>query len=659
MMSITGRSAGGAISYYLHMEKDAETNPKDDYYSKEGTGEWGGKAAEALGLSGNVSRSDFTALCAGYAPTGEALVQNAGDEDRRSGWDCTFSNIKNVSAIWAVADADTRKQIEAAESRAVESAMTLLQSHAAFTRRGKGGIEQEKADLVYSKFQHGTSREGDPQRHTHVYVQNLAQRQDGTWGSIDSQHLYAWQKAAGATFHATMANEMQKMGFHVERDGEFWKIDGVPAGLTDEWSTRRAQIEAALKESGKSGAAASEIAALSTRKAKGDVTPEQLRELWKEVAAEHGFSSMTIQQMRETELEARAEAEKAAAAEGKTPEQIAQGEAEQIAKQIGAAWAETTEMDAVVKEQQLYNIAAQTLAATGGGTVQDVGKLVADMKTNGGVELHRTEEKIWETGKVQTIEHVRWTTQDMIDKERWILNNSKARAGETAHRLDGKAVDKAINDYQVRKGFALTPDQLATIKHIASTGGVAMVVGDAGTGKSTAAECVKDAYQAAGYEVIGVAPSNKAAVGLKESAQLDSASSVQKLALQLDHGSKTLDSKTVVLVDEAAMLGSRTWHKLQQHADKAGAKLVYIGDHKQLQAVEAGGVFRNLQDAEKGIGAASLTTIMRQKTDEHKTAVQQMGRGEAAKAMDYYIQRGDVHAVQTHKAALKECTQLY
>jgi conjugative relaxase-like TrwC/TraI family protein len=631
----------------MHMRTDAQNSKdgKEDYYSREGAGHWSGDGAKALNLSGEVTPEAFAAVVTGFSPTGESLAQNAGDPDRRAGWDCTFSAPKSVSAAWAVADEKLRAQIEAAHQKAVDSALKVLQDHAAYGRVGGQGMNQVKASLVVAQFQHGTSREQEPQLHTHSFVMNAVQRPDGSWGTIEAQHLYEWQKAAGLTYQAALQEGMEKIGLQTERDGQdFFKLKDVPEDLCEAWSTRRHQIEESMAKHGAEGSDAARTASLDTRKAKGDVDLVSLREGWKTTGADHGLTAYSLNRSIEAELAKRE-------AEPKLP--TPQPEI------LASAWNYATEHDSVLKERDLYIAAAHALQDAGGGSPERIEQIVWAMKETG-IELYRREEKVWDSGKVQTIEHVRYTTAEIQQKEAWVLANAHARAGETRPHLDPNSVNTIMADYEARKGFQLSPDQRDTIKYITTTsGGVAVVVGDAGTGKSTAAEVVKDAFQSAGYEVIGCAPSNKAAVGLKESADLKEASSVQKLVAQLDGGQKRLSEKSVVIVDEAAMMGSQTWAKLQAHCDKAGAKLVAVGDHKQLQAVEAGGPFRNLQDRQKGIGAAQLTTVMRQRDEAHKEAVKAISRGEAAKALAYYIDKGAVHQAGTHKQALKQCTDLY
>lgn len=729
-MSISVRSGAGAVSYYLHL-KEETSKTKEDYYTKEGEGVWGGSGAAKLGLEGQVSVTDFKTLAHGFSPEGEALVQNAGKEDRRAGWDLTFSAPKSVSVIWSVAhgndsksvqknlkdvnygdehkrvsyveqltrphetrqsnslydlskigmdalserramllhgdafnqlqkersevndsgmrwpiddtdqerliivseaEPNVRKIIEDAHNKAVDAALQFIQDHAAFSRRGHGGEIQEKADLIIAKFQHGTSRELDAQIHSHSFVMNVAVRPDGSFGTLEAKHFFEWQKVAGTVYQAVMSSELEKSGLRTSRDGDFIKMDAVPEALCKEASTRRNQIEEALAKSGREGSKASGIASLETRKAKNhDVTAEQLRPIWEAQAREHGFT---------------AEHCKAGAAIER--EFILPGElAERGLNDV-------TELNGILKDRDLYLAAAQQAMANGQG-LEDIKTIYTSMREQT-IELVRTDIYENKKGVFVTTEKIRYTTPELLKKEREILNSAINRSGETKHHLSALDVNKAINNFEEKKGWKLSPDQRKAIEYTTqNSGGLALVVGDAGTGKSTMAEVVKDAYEAADFKVLGCAPTNKAATGLQEGTGIQS-TSVHKMIFDIDSGRLKLDDKTIIVMDEAAMTGSKTMHALNEKINEAGAKLVLMGDHKQLQSVEAGGVFRNIANE---IETTRLDTNLRQNTLEHKEAVANLSKGEAAAALKYYVDNGLVHIEKTHTKAINECVNLY
>jgi len=158
MLSISAMS-GGQGAYYT-------TLAREDYYLAGGEppGVWVGRGAEVLTLSGHVDKEQLARLFAGFSPkTDNALVQNAGSDTHRPGWDLTFSAPKSVSVLWSQADREMANEIRAAQQDSVEKAIGYLEENAAFTRRGKAGHLHERTKLLVSTFEHGTSRAQDPQ----------------------------------------------------------------------------------------------------------------------------------------------------------------------------------------------------------------------------------------------------------------------------------------------------------------------------------------------------------------------------------------------------------------------------------------------------------------------------------------------------------------
>jgi conjugative relaxase-like TrwC/TraI family protein len=152
-------------------------------------------------LAGPVTHVEFDAALQGVAPkTSERLAQVGGrGREHSAGWDMTFSAPKSVSVLWALSEGHDREAIEQAHRSAVLTATAQLEATAGWARRGRGGATQERtAGLLMAQFDHHTSRESDPQLHTHAFIFNLAPRRDGSWGAIVSRELYKGQKEAGA-----------------------------------------------------------------------------------------------------------------------------------------------------------------------------------------------------------------------------------------------------------------------------------------------------------------------------------------------------------------------------------------------------------------------------------------------------------------------------
>ena len=258
MVATLAQAASAA--YYL--ESQRSFRHPNEYYTagEEPDGVWFNPAG-LFGLAdrGTVDSGDFHRLYGGFAPdSGSRLTRNAGSARRSAGLDLTFSADKSVSALWAVADPELRAQIERAHNDAARTALEeTVMRHCAYTRirNEEGEIEVLPADISAAMFQHGTSRDNDPQLHTHCVVFNAARTHaDGRYRALHQHPVYAWMKAAGALYRNALAwNLQERLGIRMEqygKDGEFTRIAGMPEDLTGHWSKRRAAIVEAARDMG-------------------------------------------------------------------------------------------------------------------------------------------------------------------------------------------------------------------------------------------------------------------------------------------------------------------------------------------------------------------------------------------------------------------------
>ena len=258
-----------SAAYYL--ESQRSFRHPNEYYTagEEPDGVWWNPCG-LFGLAdgGRVDGGEFHRLYHGFAPDrGERLTRNAGSEKRSPGLDMTFSADKSVSALWAIADPELRSEIERAHNDAARAALagTVLR-YCAWTRlQERDGTRVVAADIMGAMFQHGTSRENDPQLHTHCTIFNAARtHRDGKYRALHQHPVYAWMKAAGAVYRNALAwNLRDRLGIRMEqygKDNEFTRIAGFapsagaagqePAALIAHWSKRRGQIVEAAREMG-------------------------------------------------------------------------------------------------------------------------------------------------------------------------------------------------------------------------------------------------------------------------------------------------------------------------------------------------------------------------------------------------------------------------
>lgn len=286
MMSFSQvKSAGGAHDYYAN---------KDNYYVLGSLEEhWFGKGAEELGLSGAIDKETFTNVLEGKLPDGSDLTHMSGDQNKhRPGYDLTFSAPKSVSMM-ALIGGD--KRLIEAHNQAVAVAMKEVEALAS-VRSMKDGKSQTviTGNLVVAMFNHDTSRDLDPQLHTHAVVAN-ATKHDGKWQALSSdtvgktgfsETILANQIALGQIYRHALRPQVEAMGYELEEVGKhgMWEMKGVP---TEVFSKRHQAIDevVGLDASQKSRS----IAALDTRKAKVASDPAALVVDWRAQAKAAGF----------------------------------------------------------------------------------------------------------------------------------------------------------------------------------------------------------------------------------------------------------------------------------------------------------------------------------------------------------------------------------
>jgi len=584
----------GKANYYLDLARE-------DYYLEGGEppGKWVGQGAEAMGLSGKVNKEELSRLLNGRSPDGtKKLVQNADQRDRQSGWDLTFSAPKSVSVAWAAAPPQIRGKIKDIQQRAAESALEYLQAVAGVTRRGKEGIDAERARLIIATFEHGTSRAQDPDLHTHALVLNIGLREDGTTGTIRSFDLFRHKMAAGAFYRAELAALLQQeLGFEIENDGRFFRLAGIPELLCGIFSTRRKEIEEALAKEGVRGPEASKLAALKTRSVKEHVAREKLFEKWGDECQKHGLTRRDVQKLIDQ-------------SHPKNVERAAQAIIDEALESITTQRSYFTERDLVRRASEL---------APGSGV------LASQIRANI-LEKLNSDECVF-IGKIR--EEAVFTTKEILLDEKLLMG-----AVAVAREKRGHIVPANLTQSVLQRHPELSVEQSRAIRHITTgRGDVSLVCGMAGTGKSTMLNVAREVWEKAGYRVVGASLSAKAARGLEESSKIKS-STIAKLLIEqhkgpfglhveirgaeheikspeivFDFKNQKLAKKTILVIDEAGMVGTNQMKALMDEALKAGAKVVLVGDDRQLQPIEAGAPFRLFLEKFKH---ADLTEIKRQ-----------------------------------------------
>ncbi|WP_052210366.1 MobF family relaxase [Xanthomonas cannabis] len=638
MIGITGITARGknkdgkAVVEYL-----VATEGIIRYYNGEmqevSASYWGGKLAHEMRLANlEVDGKHMLSLCDGFHPlTGEPLCQNAGEKPvlvpkisksgkpllddegkpimlekggHRVGYELTFSAPKSLSTVYVLGDQEEREKILEVQRLAVEKAFDFIESKVE-TRRGHGGKNVIRTEgLIGSFHQHLSSRNLDPQVHTHALIYAVAKGADGKWGTYDSHEIFAHRKAADEIYKNELAAGLKALGYAVEQHVEVnalgektgvrtWEIPGTEK-LSNLWSSRREDI---LKHQEEHGGTMQQ-ASLATRKHKDEPTFAELVEAWKQDAIELKAQHPELLTSTAEIKQQKASQEFIPATDEEVLELLHQNNAifdeKELRFRLGQAnsgMINSTELDQLVQDfiqrNELVRVCPERIHQ------DDMGSTLA---------RRHTEE--------------RFAAPWMVSMEQEILHKVMSREGETAQHVSSSKLSDAIKDFEAQKGFKISQEQREAVEHLTTgTGGVGVLSGLAGTGKTTVALLYSAAFKAEGRTVLGACVSNSAAEKLQEETGLH-CQSIAKMLSDLKRGKIKLTAEHVVVLDEAGMIDSKQTRDMLAYCSQAGSKLILQGDQEQIQPVGAGSGMGIVKDA---IGDAKLSEIRRQKNvqDRH------------------------------------------
>ena len=602
MVATLAQAASAA--YYL--ERQRSFRHPNEYYTagEEPDGVWfNPKGLFGLVDGGKVDSSDFHRLYNGFAPdSGGKLPRNAGSERRSAGLDMTFSADKSVSALWAIADPELRSKIEDAHNDAARVALeeTVLR-HCAYTRiRNRDGeIEVLSADIAAGMFQHGTSRDNDPQLHTHCVIFNAARtHRDGKYRAQHQHPVYTWMKAAGAVYRNALAWSLQeRLGIRMEqygKDGEFTRIAGLLEDLTGHWSKRRAAIIEAAREMGftvQGNAPRAAAANKITRAGKSpDNDPEIRHRRW------HGEADGFVE--REALI---------ASLLGKA-EEITQEQIRALTEVLEDLPYRLTREEAVFR---LPDIVERVGNATAGLLNHDAVATSIERVLLSPEVVRLTRPPRSAEGRADMAHTRLYSTRHNLQMEQEVRDMAEGMAADTGHSLPAQAIGAKVAGL-LKAGYPLSEEQIAAIRSVTSSEGrVAIIEGAAGSGKTTTLRPIADLYREHGQNIIATAVAWRTAVALGNDVDARPFC-VDKLLRLAARGGIEINKDTTIIVDEAGMLSTRQAHHILQLSERHGAKIVFAGDTQQQQPVEAGPGLRLVRDA---VGSVRVDRIRRQKAD--------------------------------------------
>jgi conjugative relaxase-like TrwC/TraI family protein len=590
MLSI-GKLGKGQERYYL--EKVAEG--AEDYYSGEGEepGQWLGDAARELGLSGEIEPDQLVAMLTGMNPvTGEPLgLISVSGRGSVPGFDLTFSAPKSVSLLRALGGKKVGAEVKAAHQRSVEAALKYMEANACLTRRGKGGATFVKGSgFIAAGFMHRSSRNGDPQLHTHVLIANATKGPDGKWTRLYHPAIYEHAKTASYIYEAHLRHELT-LTLGVEWQPVRKGIAEIE-GFKDEWlkafSTRRAEILEAAGEG--ASARARQVATLATRKTKEGIELGDLRQRWQAKAEEIGLDGEAI-----------------AATMGREVELASKLTLKQLDREVTAHASHFDRRDAI---QAVAN------SLPNGAPAHEV---------EAAADAFLASESV--VTVAETAKGIRYTTKRIWEVERQALETVERMAREVRGEAGELVAARVITSRPTTN-----PGQREMIRRLlAGREGIVVVIGEAGTGKSFATVAAAEGWARAGFELRVAAPTWRAANVL--SAEGLEAMTVAGLLRDLDRGELGLSSRSVLLVDEAGMVGSEHLARVIGHADEAGAKLVLVGDPEQLGPIEAGGLFSAIAERTEPV---HLEDVIRHNHELDRDAAKLIREGQGREALSLY-----------------------
>lgn len=640
----------GVESYYLAQVASG----LDEYYTGAGeaVGRWTGTGAPLLGLHGEVAGDDLRAVLAGLAP-GTGLTPNGtqlkSHPRRVPGFDLTFSVPKSVSVVWALGDPFVQTAVVESCEAALTEAMAWLEREACFVRRGSNSVRTPgdptgfgtrrmiAEGFVAAQFPHRTSRLGDPHLHWHVLVANTARGIDGRWTSLDGQALYRTQRTVGVVFQTAMRRELsQRLGVDwgpVHRDAA--EIAGVPTRVLREFSQRSEQIAEWLDEHGVSGAAARTEALLDTRV--GKQVPADfatIEAVWRDRAERLGWGPADLDQL----LASAGSTASAKSERWEFPTHPAT--AGGLATASFEEWLEwllaerVTEKSGTFTRFEITQAIASTLPSDTSLPVVEATvdrALASSAVVQVGDHWSQRQPIHAPDRTVSDGRDLLYTSRSLLDVERRLLGHLIAGRVAAVGVLDAASVEAHISR------STLGNDQARAIRALTSAGDrVAVMVGRAGTGKTHTLGTLRAAYEDAGWSVVGLAPSARAARELQDGSGIGSTTIARHLVER-----RQITSTTVVVVDEAAMAGTRDIAAIVAQAAEVGAKVVLAGDHHQLPEVAAGGAFRAALDT-LGERVVELTVNRRQRHAWERDALDQLRCGDVETAFTAYRDHGRV-----------------
>ena len=601
--------AGDAANYFK----------KDDYYTRDQTGgrAWMGKGADTLNLH-EVDLPTFQAILEGKDSQGNQLVEAASNGKHRVGWDVHFAPSKSISLVWAFGTEEQRTHMMDSHHKAVESVMKYMEDNLIQARGRIDNTTRRSAthNMIAARFDHFTSRELDPQLHSHVVVANMTQRKDKMWRAVANEKIFA-KELLTAMYENELAAGLKERGYTVTMtkfdtgNSRYAHIEGIDERIEEHFSKRQAQIDKVidtLKEKFPHATTGElrQMACLDTRQPKKSIDREVLHESWDKQLEGMGFSK---EQLRESLLT-------------HTSLQRPEG---------------MTSQGIIKMATSLLNEQESTF------TREDVMKIAA--RISGGTHRNKTLEEAFIRLKGRSIvtldkEEGVYTTKEMEAVEKEIVVSVTEGQNTLPPVLSYAEADWANWTIYIY----LTKDQKKALEHIlTSQDRVIGIQGDAGTGKTSMLSAAREQLEKQGYTVRGMTFTGKAAKELHTGAGVES-QTLHSFLPKVQSPDFVSSPKEAWFIDEVSMVGSKQMGELMSQAEKHNARLVLVGDTKQLQSIEAGRMFQKLQES-GAMKTVHMKETLRQKGEDYKQIIADIAERKIDRAFTRMEAKNKVHEI--------------
>gem|GEM_PF-491670 len=636
-----------------------------DYYASRGETplRWGGRGAAALGLEGNVTPDTYEAI---YGPDG-ALDPSTGERlvnSKRPGMELVIGAHKSVAELGVIGRAEDMHRIMDAERDATLSYLDDITQRMG-GRRGRAATPTATDGLTYAVTRHATSRAGDPSPHDHVLLANVVRMND-VFGGTKGADTALWREhlhAATAIGRMASAHKAIELGYDIVPDhgpsGRLghWAIAGIPREAMEVHSKRAAEITAVMNERGIDTYRSRGIAARDTRDPKRHQPIEDLMVRWRAELEAIGHPVPEIL----------ASVQEASRTRNLRPDAPSRAE-------LRALVESTLAPDSDLGRRKVFNrrdVVVAVAPALFGCDPSVLGKVVdrvlGDPEAVPLLGVAEKREQAYATARgIATEQAIAEVVERMVQRT------------DAPRVTPVRAADAIGRREDLLGGHPLTAGQDAAIQAMATSGrGIDIVVGVAGSGKTTALAAVRDAFstpaaavsasaaptptipaanapfipvglrrallEAASppqpdppYELIGTAVSGQAARTLGSEAGIDPSRTAASILWRLDHDQLALSERSVLVLDEAGMADDVTTLRLLIAAERAGAKVVIVGDDRQLPSIGAGGAMGAVLERHPE-AVYVLAENVRQRDVSERDALAQLRAGKVAEAVDWYV----------------------